>query len=71
MMVAGGERSASKIKSLALCLLASDAGVRVEYFEIVDARNMQAVESIAGDVRFAAAVWLGSTRLIDNVLCRS
>jgi pantothenate synthetase len=34
--------------------------------ELVDPR-MQPVEQVSGDVRLAAAVWLGSTRLIDNV----
>jgi pantothenate synthetase len=30
---------------------------------------MQPVRKIAGPVRVAAALWLGSTRLIDNMLC--
>jgi pantothenate synthetase len=31
---------------------------------------MQPVERIDGPVRIAAAVWIGATRLIDNVLCQ-
>jgi len=31
---------------------------------------MQPVERLDGPVRVAAAVWLGATRLIDNLLCR-
>jgi pantothenate synthetase len=38
----------------------------VEYLEIADA-EMQPVERVAGPVTVAAAVWLGETRLIDNV----
>jgi pantothenate synthetase len=32
---------------------------------------MQPVERIVGPVRVAAAVWLGSTRLIDNVIAQA
>jgi pantothenate synthetase len=41
--------------------------IRVEYFEIVDAESMQPVATMAGRMCIAAAVWLGSVRLIDNV----
>jgi pantoate--beta-alanine ligase len=44
-------------------------GLRVEYVEIVDQDSMQRVERIAGTVLVAAAAWLGSTRLIDNLVC--
>lgn len=42
--------------------------IRVEYLEIVDPASMQPVKQIEGKVCVAAAVWLGATRLIDNVL---
>jgi pantoate--beta-alanine ligase len=67
--IAGGERRAANVIATALHILQREAGIRVEYLEIVDPR-MQPVDSISGDVRLAAAVWLGSTRLIDNLLCR-
>jgi pantoate--beta-alanine ligase len=41
---------------------------RFEYFEIVDPVTMQPVDRIDGPVRVAGAVWIGSTRLIDNIL---
>jgi len=43
-------------------------GLRVEYLEIVDPDSIQPVDRIAGQVLIACAVWLGSTRLIDNVV---
>ena len=67
-LIAGGERDASKVKAAALRALASEPGIRLEYLEVVDTR-MQPVERIAGVVRLAAAAWIGSTRLIDNVAC--
>ena len=50
-------------------VLAQQPAARVEYLEIVDPDDMQPVARIAGPVRVAAAVWLGTTRLIDNMLC--
>ncbi len=44
-------------------------GLRVEYLEIVDPDSMQQVDRIEGPVLAATAAWLGSTRLIDNILC--
>ncbi|MGA2436340.1 MAG: pantoate--beta-alanine ligase, partial [Bryobacteraceae bacterium] len=69
-MVSGGLRDIESIKTLALEPLAWHPEIRVEYFEIVDPDEMQPVEQIAGPVVIAAAVWLGSTRLIDNVQAR-
>ena len=41
----------------------------LEYFEIVDPEQLQPVAEITGPVRAAGAIWVGSTRLIDNLLC--
>ena len=40
----------------------------LEYLEIVDPATMQPVDDISAAVRVAGALWVGSTRLIDNVL---
>ena len=68
--VAGGERDPERAKRAALAVLAREARIRVEYFEIVDPNELQPVSEIAGPVLVAAAVWLGATRLIDNLLAR-
>lgn len=45
-----------------------DGGFRaIDYVAIVDAETLAPLERIAGPARVAAAVWLGHTRLIDNV----
>ena len=41
---------------------------RLEYFEILDPLTMQPVDRIDRPVRVAGAMWIGSTRLIDNIL---
>jgi pantoate--beta-alanine ligase len=66
--VAQGQREAAAVKQEGLNVLARQPDVRVEYFEIVDSEQMQPVERIERPVRIAAAVWVGATRLIDNVL---
>jgi pantoate--beta-alanine ligase len=46
-----------------------DARLRLEYLEVVEPEEMQPVRTVAGPVRIAGALWVGATRLIDNVLC--
>ncbi len=62
--IATGETDVAAVKRCALPLL---EGVKVEYFEVVDAGEMQPVERVTGPVRVAVAAWVGSVRLIDNV----
>lgn len=65
-----GKSDTQIIKQEALAAVGCQLGPRVEYFEIVDPDEMQPVDKVSGPVRVAAAVWFGSTRLIDNVLCK-
>ncbi len=65
-LIARGERDAEKVKSAAREALAP---LTFEYIEIVDPEEMQPADPIAVPVLVAAAAWLGSVRLIDNVLC--
>ena len=67
--IAEGVRDANAVKQTALAKLASDPQLRPEYLEVVDADTMQPVSEVSGRVCVAAAAWLGTTRLIDNVLC--
>lgn len=62
-----GELQTKKLKQQALWVLASEPGVRLDYLEVVDAGDMQPVDSIGGSAVMAIAAWVGQTRLIDNV----
>ncbi len=64
-----GDRDPSLAENAALKVLEFEPMVRVEYIEIVNPENMQPVDEIAGPVRAVGAIWIGDTRLIDNVLC--
>jgi len=43
------------------------AGFRRDYLELRDAYTLEPVEEMDGQARLLAAVWLGNTRLIDNI----
>ncbi len=62
-----GERSVPVLREQALATFAQYPQARVEYFEIVDPEVLAPVEHIDGAVLVAAAMWLGSVRLIDNI----
>jgi pantoate--beta-alanine ligase len=66
-LVNGGERDAAEVKRRALDVMAATPQFRVEYLEVIDPDRIQPLVRIEGRVRVAAAAWLGSTRLIDNV----
>ncbi len=66
--IARGNRRASDIRRAAAACIPPNPLLRLEYFEIVDPATMQPVEEVARPVRVAAAMWVGTTRLIDNIL---
>ena len=66
-MIEAGERNPIAVKEAAARILAAEKLVRLEYFEIVDPVEAQPVSHITGEVRIAGAIWIGKTRLIDNV----
>jgi pantoate--beta-alanine ligase len=67
LLIEGGERDAGKILQEAGALL-QKPGVRIEYFDVADPDTMQPVRAAVPPVRVMGAIWIGSTRLIDNVL---
>lgn len=68
-LISEGVARVDEIKREASRGFAEHPEVRVEYLEIVDPEEMQPVESVRAPVRVAGAIWIGKTRLIDNVLC--
>jgi len=67
--VAAGATDAAAVKRGVAGKIPADERLRLEYLELVDPRTFQPVERILGPVVAAGALWVGSTRLIDNVLC--
>ena len=67
--IAAGETDAAVVRERAAACIPSDPRIHLEYLELVDPEEMQPVRTVAGPVRIAGALWVGATRLIDNVLC--
>jgi pantoate--beta-alanine ligase len=66
--IAAGERDVAGI--LHSCRKRLEVpGIRTEYFDVADPATMVPVTSVLAPVRAMGAIWIGSTRLIDNVLC--
>lgn len=66
--IRSGERSAASIRQAAAATIPQSETLTLEYLEIVDPATMQPVDEVDRSVRVAGAIWLGATRLIDNVL---
>ena len=62
-------RDPGAVREAAEGVIQKQEGVRLEYLEIVDPGDMQPVARIDRPVVVAGAIWVGPTRLIDNVIC--
>jgi pantoate--beta-alanine ligase len=62
-----GVTQVDAIRARAAARIPMDPRLRLEYLEIVDADSFQPVPRVAGPVTIAGALWVGNTRLIDNV----
>jgi len=67
--IEAGATDPERIAGEAMARFPQDAGLRVEYLEIVDPDGLQPVTRVTGRVLVAGALWVGDTRLIDNVTC--
>jgi pantoate--beta-alanine ligase len=65
--IAAGVTDVALIKTAGEHVIEHRQGVRLEYLEVVEPIEMQPVARVEGPVVLAGAVWVGATRLIDNV----
>lgn len=63
-----GEKDAAKVRQIITDTLNSEPMAKIDYVEIVDWNTLEPVETINGPVLVAIAVYIGKTRLIDNVI---
>ena len=68
-LIGSGERDVARVETAARRVVEDEHAVALEYLQVVEPREMQPVERIEGPVIAAGAIWVGSTRLIDNVIC--
>jgi pantoate--beta-alanine ligase len=65
--VVGGISEVEAIRRHAMARIPADEDLRLEYLEVVDPDDFQPVEQVTGPVVIAGAMWIGGTRLIDNI----
>ncbi len=65
--VGAGERDAGRLVSGLRSILEAEPLARIDYVEAIDPETLDPVAEIRGQVLVALAVFIGSTRLIDNI----
>lgn len=64
--IESGEKDAAKVKQIITDKLNTCPLAKIDYVEVVSFDNIQPIKKIEGAVLIAIAVYIGSTRLIDN-----
>lgn len=68
---AQGKRDSAKLVSLGKETLATESTVRPDYLEIVDPNTLDPLDHISSAALVAVAAFVGTTRLIDNIVLSS
>lgn len=63
-----GEEDAKKLTEIGRQAIASEPAAKLDYFAIVDPDTLDPVDKVSKGTLIAAAAWVGTTRLIDNIV---
>jgi pantoate--beta-alanine ligase len=63
-----GERSAASLVAAGLEVLQKEPAVRVDYLSVVDPESLDPITTLTSGALVAVAAYVGTTRLIDNVV---
>jgi len=63
-----GERSAERLIAAGLEILQQEPAARLDYLSVVDPESLEPITNVASRALVAVAAYVGSTRLIDNVV---
>jgi pantoate--beta-alanine ligase len=67
-IIAAGERSISVIKQKITEMIDQEPNAKIDYVEILAVPGLEEIEILHGQNLIALAVFIGKTRLIDNVI---
>jgi len=67
-MIKQGERSSRKIITTMRRMITAKKTTKIDYISCVNLDNLESVPQIKEKVLIALAVWIGKTRLIDNII---
>lgn len=66
--VEAGERDVGMLAEIGRRVIASEPRAKLDYLAIVDPDTLDPIDKVSQGTLIAVAVWLGTTRLIDNIL---
>lgn len=67
-LIEAGERDAGRVLSRMRALIEAEPAARIDYVEAVRPENLEPVSALENGTLIALAVWIGRTRLIDNLI---
>ncbi|MEE3467647.1 MAG: pantoate--beta-alanine ligase [Eubacterium sp.] len=67
-LIRDGETNATVVKEVIRATIDAEPLAEIDYVEAVDFDSIEPIDSITGNVLVAIAVYIGSTRLIDNFI---
>ena len=67
-MWAKGERSAEEIRKAMSCVISSEPLTKLDYVSVANLDSLEELSTIDQGALTSLAVWIGKTRLIDNVV---
>lgn len=67
-MIENGENDIEKIKRGIKEIIEKEKSAKIDYIEVLNSKNLEKIKKIKGNVIVALAVFIGKTRLIDNML---
>lgn len=70
-LIDSGIRDTDKIIKNMRRLICEKNTAKIDYLSIVDLDTLEPVKKITGNTLIALAVWIGKTRLIDNIIVRT
>lgn len=69
-MMKHGERESKKIIKAITEMIRESPDAKIDYVSIVDTKNLKNVDRISQEALIAIAVYIGKTRLIDNIIVK-
>ena len=67
-LIRAGERSVKKVEAAMTRLIWAEPLARLDYLAVADPTTLDEVRSVRGRVVLLLAVWIGKSRLIDNLI---
>jgi pantoate--beta-alanine ligase len=66
----GGERNGNRLREIMAGIISEEPLARPQYVSCADPDTLEELESVSSDALLSMAVFIGNTRLIDNVILR-